>query len=118
MTDQELFTKVATHLLTQGARSIGPTDCQYPPGCQYRGAAERMCAAGCLIADEFYVPELEGFTVGDHTVRTALLRSGVISTQLDLVEALQNTHDTHMPDVWADKLSKQAADRGLEMPVL
>ena len=47
---QEVFDRVASHLLTQSARSLLPDG----SGCAYRGANGRMCAVGCLIADYEY----------------------------------------------------------------
>ena len=57
MTKQEVFDKVATHLLTQNKRSLEDTSCVY------RAKDGSMCAAGCLIPDEEYTPALEGWQI-------------------------------------------------------
>ena len=56
---QELFDKIATHLLTQGARSENSLG-----KCLYRGEFGRKCAVGCLISDEEY----EQFAVSGGTI--------------------------------------------------
>ena len=55
---QELFDKIATHLLTQGARSESSIG-----RCLYRGDFGSKCAVGCLISDEEYDPKMEGSSV-------------------------------------------------------
>lgn len=60
MTLQEVFDKVARHLLTQGQRSI----LRETGRCAYRGDEGCMCAVGVLIADEHYHPKLEDNSVG------------------------------------------------------
>lgn len=63
MTNQEIFDKVATHLLSQGKRSaLGGV------GCAYRGDGGLQCAIGCLIPDELYRYELEGWGAAFCTV--------------------------------------------------
>lgn len=52
---QEIFNKVATHLLTQGKRSVASDG-----SCMYRGPEGTKCAIGCLIEDDEYHPLLEG----------------------------------------------------------
>lgn len=61
-TKQELFNYVASFLLKQGRRSVGACS----SGCVYRGPNGLMCAAGCVIPDEFYDPSMEGEDI--HTV--------------------------------------------------
>lgn len=111
MTNQEIFDKVATHLLTQGKRSETVAG-----DCAYRGADGTKCAAGVLIADEFYRPEFEGIAItvdrnGDdlepqaERVRQALFKSGLKEwDQLRLVRALQKVHDREEPEDWCAAL--------------
>lgn len=96
MTDQELYNKVCDHLEAQGIQAktgLGGI-------CAYRGFNNSKCAAGCLILDEHYSPEMEGGVVSpnfegykNELVRKALIESGVDSSQLALVSMLQNAHD-------------------------
>jgi hypothetical protein len=57
--------KIEQHLIQQKARAVQPgelIDDQTADRCQYRTASGLMCAAGCLIPDEKYIPEMEGLT--------------------------------------------------------
>ena len=59
---QEIFDYVIKHLRSQRHQSL-----DYILGddghCAYRGTSSRMCAVGCLIADDEYSPGMEGQTV-------------------------------------------------------
>ena len=61
MNQQEIFDKVATHLIAQGKQSLGYWDGLEGSDltCSYRGADGTMCAAGCLIPDDEYDDEFE-----------------------------------------------------------
>ena len=50
---QEVFNKVSLHLLTQGQMSLNDSMCMY------RGENGMKCAAGALIPDDEYNPEME-----------------------------------------------------------
>lgn len=109
---QEVFSKVATHLLAQKRIStLGRK-------CAYRGWDGLKCAVGCLIDDAHYKPVLEGHTVRDGELVQALVKSGVpiVPHMLDMLNRLQNLHDTTRPAAWATSLQKLAAKYGLEMP--
>lgn len=111
-TTQEIFSQVRKHLLTQMAVSTisnGRTE-----QCAYRGGVGRMCAAGCLITDESYQPQIEGQLVGSPAVNDALTRSGVPVSALELVRRMQSIHDGLAPTRWMEKLNKLAEDHGLE----
>lgn len=106
MTNQEIFDKVSTHLLTQGAKSMldDPTK---PMTCAYRGTEGRRCAVGVLISDEVYYTEIEGDAVTYDGVKAMLRASGVSSVngrRLDLLSDLQQIHDTCPPLSWGDEL--------------
>ena len=118
MTMQQTFDKVVTHLLTQGRRA---SSAKY--GCAYRAGDNLSCAVGCLISDEAYTPELEGSNVGADIVREAMIASGL--DLFDLVDIhiarcdtfygrLQEIHDHHDVDGWADRLREFAVGRNLE----
>lgn len=88
MTAQEVFDKVATHLLKQGVCSA---DDDNDRECLYRGPNGTMCAAGALIPDDKYDPILEGFPVTDPRVWSVL---GLDDCLKVLVFELQCVHDT------------------------
>jgi hypothetical protein len=131
MTNQELFDKVATRLIQQG----GPA---YEPGfgCKYRTDRGRVCAAGALILDEHYDPVFEGkstpelgdfLQVPEKVLEKALLNSGVLPEQFDLVRRLQGAHDRYtgdsMPDEewltrWRGAMRRIGRDEGLNVSVL
>lgn len=115
MTRQEVFTKVADHLLTQGQMSQE----MFLNGtcCAYRGSGGFKCAAGILILDAFYLKNLERRKVWDTDVSHALRCSGVDFDDLDLVGDLQDIHDSTSttPDMWRNKLREVAELHGLQM---
>lgn len=57
-TAEEIFDYVEAHLRNQGQRSMARS-CN----CAYRGEKGRMCAVGCLIADDEYNLSMEGNVV-------------------------------------------------------
>lgn len=98
MQPQEIFDTVAKHLFTQGVQSIEEDTGR----CLYRGPNGTMCAAGALISDELYVPEIEGYgvwTLCDDPLdrHTDKFDGFVIPTWMKehagLVSALQGVHD-------------------------
>lgn len=114
MTPQEIFTKVATHLLTQNKKST--YDVSFSTNCAYRGAGGTSCAVGCLIKDEHYDPEIEGEAATSSLVRLALSASGIPITPeaLSLLSELQNLHDFTHPEIWPTALAELAQELGLE----
>lgn len=115
MTPQEIFDRVAAHLLNQGRRSVR-TDEFY--GCAYRGRDGLRCAAGALIPDDEYNPDFEGEPV---TRRRILLAIGVSPNDGDavtLLARLQDMHDEKMPSRWESELEELAAERGLSTEIL
>lgn len=140
LTMQQVFDRVATHLLTQNAQSKGPyTD--YSDGywtevdnaCAYRGANGMKCAVGCLIPDDEYDERFEGAAVtavrpqpmlspnayGVHKGKllAKALRAGGVNTTnerlLELLSELQQVHDTSSPKHWREELLKVAKTYGL-----
>lgn len=92
-TDQEIFDRVATHLLRQNAvASRGGC-------CVYRDDQGRKCAVGALIPDEIYSPRMEGHNIsnlwasvpGDCRERAAFAEK-----HWQLLRALQSVHDKVM----------------------
>lgn len=115
MTNQEIFDRVAQHLLRQNSRSVlvGKND-----ACRYRGSAGLKCAIGCLIADEDYEPEMEGRspteTGGDLVSRWAQ-RMGF---DIKFLRCLQAIHDTKLIGAWPNELRQLAAGKNLSADVV
>jgi hypothetical protein len=113
MTPQEIFDKVATHLLTQNKRSIGfdgSVKC-----CRYRALDGSRCAVGCLIPDNEYSETMEGARVRK---LTGVLDRLELRAHVDLLAHLQATHDSYEPCQWRDNLRLVAIKHGLNTSVV
>lgn len=116
LTAQEVYDTVRQHMLTQGRKAQS-----YPGGvCKYRAVCEDQvlkCAAGALIADEYYNGRMEGQLVRNSSqVRCALQLSGVAIDDpyiSALVCSLQHVHDRVEPDRWNHELWQVAVNFGL-----
>lgn len=124
MTKQEIFDRVATHLLTQGRRSDAD-DGEGKRECLYRGPNGLKCAVGCLIADEHYTVAVEGLGVSwafglDPDLEHVLVKSGIPNEKdsLDLLATLQRVHDGMLPGAWREGLVVTAERFGLSAAVL
>lgn len=111
MTDQELFDKVAIHLLTQNKKAELMSTGQ----CAYRGMDGTKCAAGCLILDQYYTSRLEGCRADQRSVAEALILSGVAKSQLRLVSCLQRIHDSNAVVNWRLQLQFLAKKENLRL---
>ena len=111
MTRQETFDTVARHLLAQGCRSVNGEG-----NCQYRGTDGTKCAAGVLIPDEDYSPDMEGKLTCPHTLIGYFLAG--LGYDLELVVALQRVHDYWPVEEWRDGLHAVAKKHGLSGEVL
>jgi hypothetical protein len=118
LTLQEVFDRVAAHLLRQGRRSMHevPSPIAGVPMmvCAYRGLDGLRCAAGCLMPDE--VPVAERTPVTAPANRAALL-AGAVDLNLPrmraLISALQWVHDDRCAESWRDELLLVARRYGL-----
>lgn len=117
MTTQELFDKIANHLLTQNRKSFTDADPLRPVSCLYRHITEEgmhlSCAVGCLIDDAHYSWELEGESMECDVVRSAVQKSigrQLYSEECALLEALQTMHDTEEPGDWPSSLKRIARE--------
>lgn len=110
MNKQEILDKVTTHLLTQNARS----EDRY--NCLYRGPDGLMCAAGCLIDDGHYFPQMEH--QGIHALvakHPRALPDDIFNVvNLRLIADLQGVHDIHEVKDWPDSLKQVAESHGLQ----
>lgn len=91
MTNQEIFDKVADHLIKQGRKSIRENTSRY---CMYRGADGTMCAVGCLIPDELYSADMEDLTADDLIKKFPNTKKIFNPRSTNLLLDLQDVHDS------------------------
>lgn len=124
MNKQEIFNKVATHLLAQNERCMSILNDEDNPGCAYRNEKGQMCAVGCLITDEAYDSKIEGLLCCLSEVLDVLAASGIdlrANTDrncdvLEFLESLQRIHDCTPVDDWRHALCKLADECDIRMP--
>lgn len=98
MNRQEVFDKVATHLLTQMKKSMDDDNCLY------RGPRGLRCAIGCLIPHELIKPSINTKIVNELPLKI-LRRIGVQTDEdIEFLRQLQRIHDREVPDNWKLKL--------------
>lgn len=117
MTKQEIFDKVwQYYIVEKHKRSIERGVCLY----RHPGADGRRCAAGLLIADEHYSPEIEGYAARFPGVSAALKKSGVDMDDADirdLVGQMQYAHDVSSGDfVDEGLLRRKGVEGGVTVP--
>lgn len=135
LTDQQIFEKVATHLLKQNRQCSDSIGCRY-----YDEKTGHKCAVGCLIPLERYRScSLEGLSIEgiisvldnphtDDSLSTdqeellGILAEAGIQWEhrptLQLLQQLQEIHDGSDPVNWRAELADLASRRRLTMPVL
>lgn len=96
MNKQEVFDKIATHLLTQNSAA-------YDWGCKYRTNDGRKCAIGCLIPDHLYDSNIEGLSLSGNNRLISILEN--VLGQLDdidhkILRDLQDLHDSIHIEKW------------------
>lgn len=111
-TRQEIFDIVGIHLLTQNAKSEGYDPSCGETGCLYRGGYGRKCAAGVLIPDEEYKPEMEGKICILSPVRPAMVN--VADNDVLFVRLLQGIHDQSKVEEWKARLLDLANEENLD----
>lgn len=128
---QEIFDRVALHLLTQGTAAVDPGRGM----CKYRTDAGLKCAVGGLIPDDLYDPRIEGAAVVDYTMaeplerdellKETLMKIGIKGNGFALLKSLQRIHDLEAGDfgvnhrfVWAAQLTELAEKKGLNYDVV
>lgn len=115
---QEIFDKIAIHLLTQNERSALRNG-----ACCYRVENGNSCAVGCLISDDVYErvgKNIEGMGVTQAPVLEALKDSigfNLNQGQIQMLSDLQECHDWCKPDEWKEVLKNIAGDYGLRLDV-
>jgi len=108
MNRQEVFDKVAAHLLTQREKSKDSY------GCLYRSPDGLKCAIGCLIPDNLYDKAIENSPV-DELPENILRFIGVEDSieDINFLTDLQIIHDDSLSENWREKLINFAEDKGL-----
>jgi hypothetical protein len=112
MTNQEIFDRVARHLLQQGAPAIR----QGRPVIQTRRYPVRKSAIGCLIEEGRYTVVCELTPAS----REALLqRSGInLAESGELIEELEKIHNCECSENWLTALQSIANEFNLKPTVL
>ncbi len=102
---QELFEKVAIHLLTQNKKSerFSYNDSQWI--CAYRGEENTKCAIGCLINDIDYIADFEGSSLNPCSkIWNYLENKNYTYLQIEFLRKLQHIHDMYKPENWKEML--------------
>lgn len=103
-TAQQVYDQVKAHLLAQNRKS------ENEEKCLYRGPNGTKCAAGILIGDDEYKPEMDGRQCG----WVSLVEQGIVpADHRFLIAELQNLHDDFSPDRWRIKLEELAVEYDL-----
>lgn len=116
---QEVFDKVCEHLVKQGVKSRRFIN--EDSVCAYRGENGLMCAVGCLIPDELYNVNFEGFTPfhinRNHCgVFNTIFGETLTKEDFDFLRELQHVHDEYAVAFWGIKLKEVAERFSLELP--
>ena len=95
-TTEEVFEYIRNHLLTQNRRSAN-----IDGTCMYKNEQGLKCAAGCLIPDDMYYPDLE------YRKWFALVtRNFAPEDHMELIQEMQRIHDDYDPITWEFDLDK------------
>jgi hypothetical protein len=117
---QQMYDRVAKHLLKQNKKAIYVENEQKLPKMMYVTPDGLKCAVGCLFALGMYSPDMEGYafkgvdTWKQHAdndglvkMRDALKAGGVYVSDemvMRLLTDLQHVHDHHEPNFWPQRL--------------
>lgn len=106
VTAQQLFDKVAFHLLNQGKKCAADGNCLY----RHEGLC---CAAGCLLDDQHYELVIEGESMKACSKNSSIFQGIVGESNMELLEYLQDIHDERRPSEWREWLGILASQEGL-----
>jgi len=101
MNCQEIFDKVATHLLTQNKKALEGSFCSYLT------TDGLKCAVGCIIPDGHPAQFSSGglYTITKaYTDLFALWKMTYGSREYELLSRLQIIHDSYLPKDWKYRL--------------
>jgi hypothetical protein len=94
MNKNEFFQSTVQHLIKQGGKAFD----DITENCVYRDSNGNMCAIGCHIADEDYVPEMEGLRIIVLVLKDYCPQNikDLFGTMPGLCNDLQSLHDMSM----------------------
>jgi len=96
ITAQQLFDYITHFLYKQGKASMGVAE-DGTETCAYRGSKGLMCAVGCIIPDEIYVPLMEAKAVDELgkfiTAPKHKSYKKLLEKHISLLCELQTVHD-------------------------
>lgn len=119
LSKQEVFNKVALHLLKQFTKSV---ELETSNSCMYRGHKGNKCAVGALIPDEMYREEMEWHTSGQLLAcfpqLQSLFKDDELFIIMDMLTFCQWIHDEFAPDQWYDQILKLAEKFDLNLDVI
>lgn len=112
---QKIFNKVASHLLTQGEKSLSNNGL-----CSYRGEEGKMCAIGCLIPKSRYKRTLEGKAAVLPVIKAIFPRNHMRAERLlgVFLRDLQIIHDSYNEAIWKSELQYFAETNRLDASIL
>lgn len=108
MDNQKTFDMVVAHLRKQGEKCGEDNDGNY--ACYYRHEG-MSCAAGCLIPDEDYSPDMENLECNDFRIAPVLVKAG---HEPRFVREMQVIHDTNSVEDWEIAFEELAKRFNLE----
>ncbi len=107
---QQIFDTVVDHLRKQNSKSVmynkdGSVELRWNgnvdnPICLYRSKDGKKCAAGVVITDEEYRPEMEGKNIS--AVISMFVLDHLKSHEV-LLKDLQDVHDNYVVSVWEER---------------
>jgi len=88
MNNQEIFDRVAKHLLQQNCVAVTSF------GCAYRGYKNTKCAIGALIPDDIYDPDMEGNDIISLLNKYPSIKNLFEGVDKTFLDKLQQCHDS------------------------
>jgi hypothetical protein len=107
---QETFNTIVRHLRAQGGKAQVWDEVKQNYMCYYR-LGDLKCAAGCIIPDEFYMPDMEHKRILRVDEEFSLNLPDIM-----LVERMQGIHDNCPVPEWEAKFEEVAKEFGLVVP--
>ena len=117
-TKQDVFNKVALHLMRQSKKSMGHSAVGVDT-CQYISDDGSRCAVGCLLSEEIVEKyDLEGKNWKLFFHKAVFGSSASENQDCELLQYLQLVHDTHDERDWYTELKRVAGMFNLNSEIL
>lgn|SRR5574338_387511 len=118
---QETFDYVAEFLLKQGGPCYKYDD-EGDRRCLYRNSNGMKCAAGCLIPDDKYIPEMDNITIDDAILCDDPMIADILKEEghsVAFVKCLQEIHDCNCNEWynWKSEMIEFAKENNLSTKV-